>query len=59
MTVHRRDLRRGEGGWSFLETAVVMIVVGVMAALVAKPLNGLLLRIKLQITFLVITHIFI
>lgn len=48
MPATRQDLRRVEGGWSFLETAVVIIVVGVMAGLAAKPLNGLLLRIKLQ-----------
>ena len=48
MPVHRRGLHRGEGGWTFLQTAVAIIVVGVMAALAAKPLHGLMLRIKLQ-----------
>jgi hypothetical protein len=48
MPVPDRVLRSGERGWSFLETAVAIIVLGVMSALAAKPLNGLLLRIKLQ-----------
>ena len=48
MPASLQDLRKFEGGWSFLETAVVIIVVGVMASLAAKPLNGLMMRIKLQ-----------
>ena len=48
MPASLQDLRRFEGGWSFLETAAVIIVVGVMASLAAKPLQGLMQRIKLQ-----------
>lgn len=43
-----QGLRRSQGGWSFLETVAVVIVLGVVATLAAKPLNGLIQRIALQ-----------